>query len=206
MYDPSKYKFIDLIKELYDCELNELHNSTENKYDLFTELGKDSHTVYHRMFYNKLDNGWKEMQDEYNKFVQETVLPYLGLSEALVQKFPTLRIQLPDNVAIVIKHFDSDEKHKHPTGEINFVYAFTDMYDTNTVMVEKMPRLEEYESILLKAGETISFNGNKCSHYNQINKTGKTRISWDFRVLPLNYYDKNNELTSVTTNTKYVEG
>jgi len=205
-YVPSEYKFIDLIKELYDCELNELHNSTENKYDLFTELGKDSHTVYHRMFYNKLDNGWKEMQDEYNKFIQETVLPYLGLSEALVQKFPTLRIQLPDNVAIVVKHFDSDEQHKHPTGEINFISAFTDMYDTNTVMVEKMPRLEEYEPILLKAGETISFNGNKCSHYNQINKTGKTRISWDFRVLPLNYYDKNNELTSVTTNTKYVEG
>ena len=103
-YDINEYKFIDLVSNLYDCKLNELHNSKEDKYELFTELGKDSHTVYHKMFYNKLDNGWKEIQDEYNRFVNEVVLPYLGLNEALVQKFPTLRIQLPNNVAIVIKH------------------------------------------------------------------------------------------------------
>ena len=37
---------------------------------------------------------------------------------------------------------------------------------------------------------------NKCEvlvtkHYNMINKTGKTRRSFDFRVLPINYYDEN---------------
>ena len=205
-YDINEYKFIDLVSNLYDCNLNELHNSKEDRYELFTELGKDSHTVYHKMFYNKLDNGWKEIQDEYNRFVNEVVLPYLGLNEALVQTFPTLRIQLPNNVAIVIKHFDSDELHKHPTGEINFIYALTDMFDTNTIHVEKMPRLEEYEPVLLKAGECISFNGNKCSHYNVVNTTGKTRVSWDFRVLPLNYYNSEYNLESITTKTKYVEG
>ena len=204
-YSLTEYKFIELVKELYNCELNELHNSTKNKYNLFTELGKDSHTIYHKMFYQKLDNDWTEIIEEYNRFIREVVLPYLGLKEALVQKFPTFRVQLPNNVAIAISHFDSDKKHKHPIGEINFIMALTDMYDTNTIMVEKMARLEEYEPILLNAGETISFNGNTCSHYNNINKTGKTRISWDFRVLPLNYYNKNNELMSVTTKTKYIE-
>ena len=73
------------------------------------------------------------------------------------------------------------------------------MFDTNTIYVEKMPRLEEYKPILLKAGECICFNGNKCSHHNKINKTGSTRVSWDFRVLPLNYYNEHTDLQSVTT-------
>tara|TARA_B100000575_G_scaffold290714_1_gene294942 strand:+ start:1665 stop:3644 length:1980 start_codon:yes stop_codon:yes gene_type:complete len=205
-YDINDYKFVQLVTDLYKCELNNLHNSTSSKYDLFTELGKDSHTVYHNKFYKKLDEGWDELKNEYDKFIKQIVLPYLGLNEALVQKFPTFRIQLPNNVAIVINHYDSDENHKHPTGEINFITALTNMYDTNTVMVEKMPRFGEYAPVELKAGETISFNGNKCNHHNNINKTGKTRVSWDFRVLPLNYYNKNNNLQSVTTNSKYIDG
>ena len=35
------------------------------------------------------------------------------------------------NVAIVMKHHDSDEKHKHPTGEINFIYAFSKIFVTS---------------------------------------------------------------------------
>ena len=79
------------------------------------------------------------------------------------------------------------------------------MYDTNTVQVEKMPLLDEYEPILLNAGETICFNGNKCRHHNKINKTGKTRVSWDFRVLPLNYYNENGNGVTASTNKKYIE-
>ena len=80
------------------------------------------------------------------------------------------------------------------------------MYDSNTVWVEKMPRLEEYEPITLQANECISFNGNKCSHYNKINTTGQARVSFDFRVLPLNYYNSTNNSVSVTKNMKYIEG
>ena len=79
-------------------------------------------------------------------------------------------------------------------------------FDTNTINVEKMPRLGEYVKINLNAGETICFNGNKCNHNNEINKTGFTRVSFDFRVLPLNYYQSNYEKTSASTNTKYIEG
>ena len=80
------------------------------------------------------------------------------------------------------------------------------MYDTKTVYVETMPRLEQYEPLRLKAGDCISFNGNKCKHHNKVNDTGKTRVSFDFRVLPLNYYNQLNAKQSVTTNQKYIEG
>ena len=133
-------------------------------------------------------------------------LGILNLNDAMVQKFPTFRVMLPNNVAIVVKHHDTDDLHKHPTGEINFIMGLTDMYDSNTVHVEKMPRLDEYVDITLNKGETICFNGNKCNHYNEINKTGNTRVSFDFRILPMNYYNDNYNKTSASTNTKYIEG
>jgi len=185
--------------------LNELDTIKEKEYDVFTEVGKDSNTEFHKKFYKRLDEGW-EIQQEYERFVKDCVLPFLNLEEAMVQRFPTFRVMLPNNVAIVVNHYDSDELHKHPTGEVNFIMGLTDMYDSNTIHVEKMPRLEEYEDVTLSAGEVICFNGNKCSHYNEINKTGKTRVSFDFRILPLNYYNNNYSKCSASTNTKYVEG
>lgn len=204
-YDLNEYKFVELVTKLFDCELKKLHTIKKNEYDVFTEVGKDSNTEFHKKFYKRLDEGW-EIQEEYEKFVKNVVLPFLGLQEAMVQKFPTFRVMLTNNVAIVVKHHDTDHLHKHPDGEINFIMGLTDMYESNTVHVEKMPRLGEFEDITLKAGETICFNGNKCDHYNEINKTGNTRVSFDFRILPLNYYNKNYDKTSASTNTKYIEG
>ena len=90
--------------------------------------------------------------------------------------------------------------------EDSWQIALTDMYETNTVKVEKMPRSGQFEDLNLKQGECISCNGNLCDHYNEINKTGKTRMSFDFRVLPLNYYNENYTNLSVTTKQKYIEG
>ena len=80
------------------------------------------------------------------------------------------------------------------------------MFDSNTIWIEKMPRSENYVPIIMKAGDCTSFNANLCMHYNKINKTGKTRVSMDFRILPLSYYNKTESKQSVTTNMKYVEG
>ena len=205
-YDKNKYNMVKSVRNIFDCELNELHNYSQQEYELFTEVGKDSHTEFHKHFYNKIDEGWDDLKDIYYNFIEEVILPYLELDEALVQETPNFRVQLPNNVAVVIKHYDSDRLHKHPIGEINFIYALTDMYDTNTVMVEKMPRLGEFIQLNLKSGECISFNGNCCEHYNNINKTGQTRVSFDFRILPLNFYNPNCNVTSVTTNKQYIEG
>jgi hypothetical protein len=205
-YNPTDYNFIKLVTDLFETELNNIHGTDSVEYNLFSSVGNDCNTVYHRKFYDCLNNNWQEIKDEYAKYINDVILPYLGLEEALVQTFPSFRVQLPNNVAIVVNHYDSDEQHQHPTGEINFIYALTDMYDTNTVQVEKSPRMEIYDPILLKAGETICFNGNKCKHHNIINETGKTRVSWDFRVLPLNYYVENNTGLSASTNKKYIEG
>ena len=186
-YNPNKYKFVEFVTELFGIELNKLHCIQKLKYKVFTEVGKDSNTEFHKTFYKKLDKDWDDIKYEYDTFIKNEILPFLNLTEAMVQKFPTFRVMLPNNVAIVVNHHDSDQLHKHPKGEINFIMALTDMYDTNTVNVETMPRLNEYKKIILSAGESCCFNGNLCNHNNEINKTGKTRVSFDFRILPLNY-------------------
>lgn len=204
-YDLHKYKFIKLVSELFETELNKLHLIQNKKYNLFTKIGKDSETEFHKKFYNKLNNEWDEFKQEYDIFIKNEILPFLNLDEVLVQKLPTFRVMLPNNVAVSVNHYDSDDLHKHPSGEINFIIALTDMFDTNTIKVEKMPRLNEYEDIVLKEGEVVCFNGNKCNHYNDVNKTGLTRVSLDFRILPLNYYNDNYQKSSINTNTRYIE-
>jgi len=134
------------------------------------------------------------------------VLPYLNLDEALVQVYPNFRVHLPNNVAVVIEHHDSDKKHKHPIGEINFIVALTDMFDTNTIWTEKICRFRNFVPLEQKAGECTSFGGNTYSHFNKVNKTGQSRVSFDFRILPLNYYNLETKLESVTTKQKYIEG
>ena len=74
--------------------INQVHQKYPKHYDVFTEIGKDSHTIYHRKFYDKIDSGWEEFTNLYQKFAEEVVLPHLGLSEALVQVFPSFRAYL----------------------------------------------------------------------------------------------------------------
>lgn len=185
-YKTEDYDFRPYLRKCFSVsELSEIHNYGPS-YQLHTKFGDDVQTWYHKTFYTYLDspNG-KPMKDMYFNLVEKVILPYLGLDQALVQKFPSFRIQLPGNIAVARAH--TDHELGHPIGEVNFTYAFTKMYDTNTIYIEKMPRLEQYLPIESDANSVTCFNGNLCNHYNEINTTGKTRISMDFRILPLNY-------------------
>tara|TARA_B100001063_G_C16775120_1_gene564662 strand:+ start:4988 stop:5701 length:714 start_codon:yes stop_codon:yes gene_type:complete len=205
-YDNSKYDFRDIVKNCFKVKDLSVVHKNNPEYDVFKEFGPDVQTWYHDTFYNYLkttDEG-SNMQKMYDNLVVEVILPYLGIKEALVQKFPSFRVQLPGNIAVAKMH--TDNSLGHPIGEINFTYAFTDMFDTNTIWIEKMPRLKDFVPINQEANSITSFNANLCMHYNKLNETGKTRMSMDFRVLPLNYYDKDKVLSSHSTKQKFVDG
>lgn len=203
-YNNEVYDFRPFARECFNIEtLHEVHKNNPT-YELFTEFKTDVQTWYHKTFYNYLDSEKGEkMKLLYNKLIEEVILPYLNLDEALVQKFPSFRVQLPNNVAVAKKH--NDTSLGHPNGEINFTYTFTDMKGTSGILIEKMPMLEEYVNIEAPENNVISFNANLCNHYNKINTTGKTRMSMDFRVLPLNYVPKKDSC-SHTSNMKFVDG
>ena len=76
-FDTKKYKFVELVTELFGITLNELHTIKENTYEVFSEVGKDSNTEFHKKFYKRLNDGW-DIQEEYERFIKEVVLPFLN--------------------------------------------------------------------------------------------------------------------------------
>ncbi len=200
-YNVDEYPFISLISKLFNKkDLDNLHQQSNESYRYFNEPTKDSDTEFHKVFYDKMRSGWSDFLDTYKNFVYNFVEPKVGNS-IIYQKWPTFRVHLPNNMAVGAWHIDSD--FNHPEGEINFILPITKMFESNTVIAESEPGLRDFKQIELDPGELFMFNGNKCLHGNLPNRTGKTRVSLDFRVLPEKYYHPEKNKSSITTNTKF---
>jgi ectoine hydroxylase-related dioxygenase (phytanoyl-CoA dioxygenase family) len=72
--------------------------------------------------------------------------------------------------------------------------------------LESVPGIKDFHPVEMEVGEFCIFNGNKCFHGNKDNDTGKTRVSFDFRVMPYSRYDESKCLESVTINRKFAIG
>jgi len=204
-FDTEKYPFQEIVKDIYQVDnLSKIH-----KHPLYHDIennnqgvGKDSHSKYHKLYYDQ----YQKLQPIYEKFIKDVILDLLGIDEILYQASPTFRIHLPHNQAITKWHYDSDADHKHPEGEINFILPVTPAYGTNTVWVESYPGQKDYHPLEMNYGTFVKFNANKCVHGNYENQTDDTRISFDFRVMPLEKYDPNYQATTATTKLRYVDG
>lgn len=210
-YDAKKHNFSNLVLQVYkNCDmeiscLSNLHNilPPDHCYDV-VNFENDNETWFHKTFYDKLNNGWDEFSEAYLKFIKEEVTKIMGHDQFIFQKNPTFRVQVPNNKSVGEFHRDYD--YNHQLGEINFVIPLTEMKDTSSIWVESVPGLGDYHPIKADLGDVIVFNGNTCTHGNKINKTGKTRVSMDFRVLPKKYYDPNFFLSSASKSIPMVLG
>ncbi len=180
-----------------------LHMVSPVKYPELFEVGKDSSTVFHKKFYDRYREGWPEFEQYYLDYISQYVAPRFPHG-FLYQAFPTFRVHLPNNVAVGAFHTDAE--FGHPKGEINFIVPLTNSKDTASVWVESAPGKEDYKPLMLKVGQLVSFCGNLLRHGNKVNQTGRTRVSIDFRILPLEMYDENNGGESITQKTKFVIG
>lgn len=190
-YTTADYNFNLLVASLFEVEdLTRLH-----LLDLSLcvaeqlEQNNEAETYFHKTFYSKLKNGWPEIEKTYEDFVSKEVAPFFD-EDFLYQQFPTFRVQVPNQTAVSKWHYDSDEDHKHPDWEINFQIALTEMKGTSATWVETVPGLNDFSPMNVGYGQFCIFNGNKCRHGNKRNETDKTRVSFDFRVLPISRHDK----------------
>ena len=117
-YDTDKYNFVFLMKELFNRQdLQYLHEDLDKEYGFFSKPGKDSDTVFHKIFYDKMRSGWDEFLSLYQAFIKEVVCPALNVKDKMIyQKWPSFRVHLPNNVAVGGWHRDAD--YNHPSGEI----------------------------------------------------------------------------------------
>ena len=143
--------------------------------------------------------------DCYKSFVSGFIAPIVGAKNSIVyQRWPTFRVHLPGNVAVGGWHRDSD--YNHPPNEINFIVALTPMFESNTTIAEGTPGKFDFRQFTLNPGQTVMFDGNRCMHGNLPNMTGKTRVSFDFRVMLQENYNEAEAKKSLSKGKKFIIG
>jgi ectoine hydroxylase-related dioxygenase (phytanoyl-CoA dioxygenase family) len=80
------------------------------------------------------------------------------------------------------------------------------MNETTAIWAETLPGLGDYHPLNVEKGNILAFNGNMCNHGNKINSTGKSRISFDFRVLSEEFYDPNFDKKSTSKSIPMIIG
>jgi len=202
-FDTEIYKFRELVQSLFDRDLDNLDNH-EQKTNL--TLGSDTKTEFHKVFYNRIDAGWPEFMDTYLSFLKEVIHPMFEDDALIYQKYPGIRFNRPGAKAVYKWHSDGDKDHKHPLGEINIFLPLTKCFGTNAMWHETIPGLGDWKPLTLEYGQFLMGYLNQCRHGNKVNDTEKTRVSFDFRVMPNFAYDEDRPLESCTTKQKFIVG
>lgn len=196
-YDIEKYPFRKVIEEILEQEnLEKIH--TLQDYELFVK-GTDQSTSWHRKYYDNLD----KFLPLYDKFINEVVKPLFG-EEIVYQKIPTFRTQLVNNLGVFEFHRDRDYSHNEE--ERNFFLPFTDAYATNTIWVESEEDKGDYSPMTTLYGQVVKWNGNSLMHGNKQNNTSNTRVSVDFRVIPLSKYSEEEGKQAIYSKMKFKVG
>jgi hypothetical protein len=182
-YDVPTYPFVDVVAKHFGLNrysLQSLHEKMD--YNRLMPPGQDSQTSVHKWFYQIGD----EFYEVYRRFIRKAIVGAVGHSDFIYQRIPSFRIHAPGNVAVGEFHKDGD--YGHPDGEINFLVPLTLMAQTNSIYLESKPGLADFRSYVMTYGEMLAFDGRNCTHGNRVNREGTSRVSFDFRILPLSHY------------------
>ena len=196
-YDVHKYRFPEIIRSWLGVDrLDEIHKGVE--YDVFTRE-TDQSTEFHRRLYEIGD----DFDNVYRSFLADAVRPFIG-EDLIYQRIPSFRIHLPDNVAVGEFHRDRD--YAHGEGEINFWLPVTPAWDTNSIWIESREGAEDFRPYDVHVGQVLVFDGVNLAHGNRLNETGKTRVSFDFRVIPRSQYRPRHDAQSINMGVRFEIG
>lgn len=215
-YNLNKFNFVNTVCNLFNVSnLSNIHTLLDCNNKLFTNENDDC-TKLHSIFYNKLNTNWPEFMDMYRQFIKDVIMDVYSVNEIIYQAKPTFRVQLPNNIAVGgnIKdlperygwHKDSDSEYNHPITEKNFILPLTNSTDTASVYIETFPNSDVFKPAVMNIGEVIEFCGAECVHGNKPNVTGKSRVSFDFRVMLKEDYNISYSKNSKLSNKKFIIG
>jgi hypothetical protein len=167
-------------------------------YPLF-DRASDQSTSFHKAFYA----GFSEyVESTYVNLVREVIRP--RYAEPIVyQRIPTFRVHLPGNVAVGEFHRDRD--YMHSEVEENYWLPLTACWGNNSLWVETAPGREDFQPVKMEYGQILKFDGANLKHGNRVNDTQATRVSMDFRVVPLSKYS-DSERQTINTKMRFAIG
>lgn len=201
-YSTEDYPFKSLFETKYNLglleEIKEIVELHERK--------DDQKSKWHPLFYEWARTN--DFEDLYKKFLVENIKPLYEDTKIVYQKIPTFRVALRENIAVGEFHKDKDYRNLDwamKVREDNFYLPFTDAFDTNTIWVESSEDKGDYMPMNCMYGECIQWDGSNLKHGNKVNKTGKVRVSIDFRVMPFSSYTPSDK-GSINMNTQFAIG
>jgi hypothetical protein len=193
-YPLDRYPFPQLIAEIIEePDLARLQDETRP----LTTRAADQGTRWHKRFYDARER-WDPL---YRKFVGEYVAG-LYREPFFFQAIPSFRVQLPDNLAVGAYHRDSE--YGHPAGECNFWIPLTRAAASNSVYLCE----DEHDwrrSVSAWPGDVIVFDAVNRRHGNQVNRESWSRVSFDFRCLPVRLY-RETDARSVNMGCRFAPG
>jgi ectoine hydroxylase-related dioxygenase (phytanoyl-CoA dioxygenase family) len=173
-YDTEKYPFFETLSLIFGTKrLSELHEGYKSD---VLKRENDQKTPFHKKYYDSFNL----IKPIYLNFIEEVIKPIFG-EPIVYQKIPTFRIQMPENVGVGEWH--KDKQYNHNQYEINFFLPFTRAFDTNTIWAETEEDKGDFVPLEANYGEFIMWEGIRLTHGNKINKTNRSRVSVDFRVV-----------------------
>lgn len=184
-----------------------LHKKVTDLTTLHTLLGAlpklatretDQLTPFHRAFYENIHE--TSFYDTYHAFLKKIVRPMIG-KPMYAQTDPNFRVHLPGNRAVGTYHRDSDFGHR---AVINYWLPLVDAHSSNTLHLRWSEDEPPYP-IAVPYGRVLRFDAENVIHGNEINETGQTRVSIDFRVIAKDEYQETNAV-SINTGTPLKPG
>ena len=206
-YDIKEYPFKDIVSNWLDTrDLHKLHEIKQ--YEHF-DREHDQSTQWHKMFYTLIHID-KTFNRIYKNFLREHIKPRFGYGdeEIVYQKIPTFRVHLPNNVSVGEFHKDKDYRNKEwaeKVEEVNYYLPLTKAYGTNTIWAESEEDKDDFKPIYSNYGECVEWEASKLTHGNKDNITSNTRVSFDFRVIPMSRYVESKH-TTINTKTPFSIG
>tara|TARA_R110000824_G_scaffold93267_2_gene225702 strand:- start:854 stop:1504 length:651 start_codon:yes stop_codon:yes gene_type:complete len=196
-YDTDEFDFRSVVEVyLENIDIENLHQTDKFHKKLTSASGGygDQKQNLHKKFYSKMDE-YPLFKNLYDRFIKEFLTAQVEC-EFHYQRFPTFRIHQPDNVGVFEFHKDKD--YNHSEHEINIFMPITKAYGSNTVWVESKEDKGDFSPMEAEYGEVFIWDGANLKHGNKTNETNQTRVSFDYRVLPIEKYNESEVKSSVT--------
>ena len=183
-YDLEKYNFPKIIADFLKADaldtvkIDRANHNLESLDSLYKNMERTK--AYEDLYSSLNSDEGKRFYDTYMKFIEEVIRP--AYDEAIYyQSKPTHRILFGNSEGV--SRFHRDKDYGHSTFEINHFVPQTRAFATNTVWIESEEGKEDFRPMELKPGQFARFDGPNLMHGAKLNTTGKTRISFDFRIV-----------------------
>ncbi|MDH6224238.1 MULTISPECIES: hypothetical protein [Streptomyces] len=121
----------------------------------------------------------------YREFVRTVITGLVG-EDVRYQHVPNWRIQLPGRHGVGSYH--RDRSGGHNDCEITFWVPLTDITAENSLWIESSEGAEDFRAHPMRYGQMLAFDSANLKHGNRRNASQRTRVSFDFRVIPASLF------------------